>query len=720
MLHITSEQVQLQLKVLEKLSKQSSILYMDDFTNCLAPIYDREKEVPDFIKLPKSVPEMIAGDFNPSRVIDLRPIKEKLYYGDLPMWRNTSNKEYALHGFGLIEDNKTKPCTATLYDTSPHLNIGGATGHGKSITLNDIIITGALVHPPWKVQYYLNDPKVVELKPYATSKYMLPHVNTVAATSDPNYSISMLQYITKVMQDRNTIFEKVGVKNITDFVEHTGLEMPMLILILDECRSMYLKAGRLARVIDELIETYVVLARNTGGRCIMASQQVVEEMAPGTLVNINNRACLGCTADVSNKVIGNPGASINFGKRGKVTMNLKPSDKNIKDNIYLTCPFIPDIKSPNSRTMSDIFKYVSDIWDITGGERLESLSFYDDQTPLYKEVYINRVSNYIDIDCLFLGEPAFIYKDLHKLFHFSLSVQSNYDTALGNNILVMSPIAEMRYNILSLLLFNITQIKKKMPVILHVYSNIRAVQDKIKQMGYEIDKYGYDMDVEQSFYNRVKAIMYRNIVCTADERLFDDMEVPTGDFIDEVLKLSNLSNSSELKLKRAKFIIEISSEAKSKLILGLHDANKNNANEYAEIVISLLRLYEINNCESKQLIPQLFKTQFNVFMEYDQLKGVEIKTVSAKLDQYADIIRMGPLYGVITVILSGLLLNSSASLVPAFDNLIFYQVQGMILNSFKIRDDYPEYIGSDVFVYTNKKIPTNKCFKIKYPLMLGE
>src|SRR5690606_31617700 len=131
-------------------------------------------------------------------------------------------------------------------------NIGGATGHGKSVLANDIIITGSIVHPPWLVQFYLSDPKITEFKPYATGK-VLPHVNTVAATEDLAYAVSMLEYLIEIMNKRASIFEKFNVKNIDAFNKSSGLLMPMLVLVLDELKAMLITAGTWANKIDNLI-----------------------------------------------------------------------------------------------------------------------------------------------------------------------------------------------------------------------------------------------------------------------------------------------------------------------------------------------------------------------------------------------------------------------------------------------------------------------------------
>ena len=268
-----------QRTLLEKQAKTRSTLWFDEFIKSLIPVYE-SKELPDFVKIPKEVPYLLQGDFEPRYVMDLRPVKDAMYYREtFPVWRNDSHREFSLHGYGLFDNDKTKPSNIELFDTSPHKFLGGATGHGKSVSLNSIIMAGALVHAPWKVQFFLNDPKILEFKPFALAKKVMPHINTVAATSDPQFTISMLEYLIDVMNTRNKIFVQAGVKSIDSFNKNTGLSLPMLVLVLDECRAMYLNAARKKTYIDNLIAKFVALARNSGGRAILTSQEPVDEMS---------------------------------------------------------------------------------------------------------------------------------------------------------------------------------------------------------------------------------------------------------------------------------------------------------------------------------------------------------------------------------------------------------------------------------------------------------
>ncbi|MFF2798241.1 FtsK/SpoIIIE domain-containing protein, partial [Lysinibacillus xylanilyticus] len=288
MLAVSMEQMQQQVKEISAISSTPSIIYFDDFVKSLVPHYTKGN-LPDEIKIAKDEDALLAGDFEPAYVINIKDNLDILEYKGLPMWHNTSNDQFSLHGLGLVEGNKSSPSAFTLFDTNPHINIGGATGHGKSVLGNDILIASSLVHPPWLAQYYLSDPKIVELKPYATAEYQLPHVDAVAATEDPEYAISVLEHVLAKMDKRAAIFDRMKVKNIDSFNKTSGLVMPMMIVVLDELKAMLQTAGRRAAHVDKLIQAFVAKARFAGGRCIMLSQGVVTELDPATLKNVNIR-----------------------------------------------------------------------------------------------------------------------------------------------------------------------------------------------------------------------------------------------------------------------------------------------------------------------------------------------------------------------------------------------------------------------------------------------
>jgi hypothetical protein len=714
----TKEQVSKQVSAITDLSKQSPILYFDEFINSLARVYENY-ELPDEIRIPKPNDKLLKKDLEPVRVINLREVKHKLKYGNLNMWRCKHNNQFMLHGFGLIDNNKSKPFLGSLFDTSPHMYLGGATGHGKSVTLNDLIIAAALVHPPWKIQYYLNDPKITELAPYANYKYVMPHVNTVAATPDPNYTISMLQYIIDVMNTRNKIFTVNGVKNIDTFNSKFNLEMPMLVLILDECKSMYLYAKRQASTIDKLIEMFVALARNAGGRCVMASQQLVSEMSADTMANINIRAALGCQPNVSSKIIGNDGSSQYLGQYGKLIYNSHPGDGRKSDNIHITSPFLPDKPTSETKQLTEVFDYIHEMWQLCGGGRLESFSFYDEEKIIQGEYFDKYISDKVNLKNVFLGEPAFVYKRRYSYYSISLTPSGKFSTAMGCNFMCLSPIADMRFNFIAIWLCNLKYLKKTEPSQIQVYTTIKDIASKIEAMNYPYDSLTCTLDLEESLWNSVASIAARVIICKADDTVFSGKVFDDNPIYNAVLdNLSQYSNRGRIPRNRVYAWMEELKNPQYQQIFDLPQMGIESASIYADYLQMLVDMISSLKCDQTQVVPQLLPKKFLLYSEFDQVHGVEVKTQTSKLELWCNLIRLGPVYGVYTIIIASMLPFSGSVFNPAFDRLLLYSVTPNMINIFKLQDDYPEYNGKFTLVYTDKSLPGGRCVKLKYPSMV--
>ena len=739
---LDDDSISIQREVLIEYSKVKPHLLFDDFMQYLSSLYSKAddeilsaeaaakseedlrkiREKTRLVKIPKSNEALLKGDYEPRYVINFWDLKSHMIYDKFPMWRNFSSKEFALHGLGLIDNNKSKPHTQTLHDTSPHMLLGGATGHGKSVTLNDIIMAAALVHPPWKVQFYLNDPKIVEFKKYGLHEKPMPHLNVVAATADPQYSISLLEYIIEIMDIRNDIFAVAKVNNIEEFTQTTGLHMPMLLLVLDEVKSMYLAAAKKATYIDSLIELFVAKARNAGGRCIMASQSVVSEMSKDTMVNINIRAMLGCQPQMSTKMIGNPGAAINMGTKGKLVLNTKPGDENIKDNIPSTSPFIPNARNKEwaTRPLLEIFDHLYNTAEKIGYMRTETLSFYDDKKIITKEEWDEYLIDKASLAHVFLGEPAFIYKEKYDYYSTELLSLDSGKSLLGYNFLCLAPISAMRLNMLATFLSNFDEIRKREKIAVYVCSVTKKINNQIKNLGYIVDEYATSMDIEENFYDDVRSIYFRTLMVGTDDKVFSQVVVDNyPSWIIDKFKEYNISiDKNSLEFRRAIQLLELLQNGKSILILNLSPLAEKVYSQYLNIIKGLLNKWKSLQCETIAVTESTFPKVFNIYYDFCQMKGSEIKTLQAKLEQWHDIIRSGPEYGMYTIVVAKGVPNCAMAIASGYSHLLFYQVPTSAINPFKIQDYWPEYISPTTWVYTNKDLPGDYCFKLKFPAIV--
>lgn len=721
MLSVSLEQMQSQVKELTTLSGSPSIIYFDDFVKSLSPLYTRGK-VPDEIRIAKDEDSLLAGDYEPAHIINLKDNLDILDYKGLPMWHNTSNDELSLHGLGLIEGNKSAPSTFTLYDTNPHGNIGGATGHGKSVLANDLIIAASLVHPPWLVQFYLSDPKITEMKPYASAEHHLPHVNAVAATADPEYAISVLEYLLATMDKRASIFDRFKVKNIDGFNKTSGLIMPMMVLVLDELKAMMETAGRRAAHVDKLIQAFVAKARFAGGRCIMLSQGVVD-LDPATMKNVNIRVALGCTPGESEKLIGNPGAAVNLGTMGKITFN-SSAMKTLKENIYLTSPFLPDKATPQTNNIYDIFKHQEEVWEklTYPGARISPMSFFDQTAPLTKDAFEKEIKGKVSTERLFLGEPVYINKSEYPMAKTSLEPFDEYSDNLSNNILFLSSISKQRLNFLATLLLNFDELRKTRELDLRIYSPLNQTNQSIEKLGYKVDGYKESGDVADSFQTIVQQTYMKILVVKTDEMIFGGRDPEPQEMHEEIISdlQKEMGRVSTVMKRRIRSFLTQLEESTSQQVFGLSgklDPKGKNKAEYYTYASYLIYFYEDFNCVSSQLTVKNTPIDIRVFYNFHLLAGTEVKT-NRSMDLWMSIVKLGPVYGVHFIIVSDMLPGCGSALHGSFNKLVLYKPSNNAKAQHKIMDDYPTSELDIVYIYADKTLTSNRCVKIKMVTML--
>ena len=113
------------------------------------------------------------------RVID-QIISEKEKIEEL--WFNSTKNGINLRP-GLKDEEWSSPMAITLGDDSVHGLVAGRTGSGKSVFLNNMIFSLMAEYSPWELNIFLADFKRVEFSRYL-SKYEVPHIKAVAATSE--------------------------------------------------------------------------------------------------------------------------------------------------------------------------------------------------------------------------------------------------------------------------------------------------------------------------------------------------------------------------------------------------------------------------------------------------------------------------------------------------------------------------------------------------------
>jgi S-DNA-T family DNA segregation ATPase FtsK/SpoIIIE len=191
----------------------------------------------------------------------------------------------------------------------PHLLIAGATGSGKSVCINTIIMSILYHAKPDEVKMIMVDPKMVELSVYNGIPHLLLPVIT-----DAKKAAGALHWAVKEMTDRYELLAAAGVRNIEGFNEKADagalpeeipeekrVRMPQLVIILDEVADLMMVA---AADVEDSIVRLAQLARAAGIHLIIATQKPTVNVITGLIkANVPSRIAFSVSSGTDSRVI---------------------------------------------------------------------------------------------------------------------------------------------------------------------------------------------------------------------------------------------------------------------------------------------------------------------------------------------------------------------------------------------------------------------------------
>ncbi len=189
----------------------------------------------------------------------------------------------------------------------PHVLIAGATGSGKSVCINTIILSLIYKATPEEVQMIMIDPKVVELNIYNG----IPHL-MIPVVTDPKKAAAALHWGVAEMMDRYEKFAQMGVRDLKGYntkveslktaEDGTQLKkLPQIVIIVDELADlMMVSPGE----VEESICRLAQLARAAGIHLIIATQRPSVDVITGLIkANMPSRIAFSVTSGVDSRTI---------------------------------------------------------------------------------------------------------------------------------------------------------------------------------------------------------------------------------------------------------------------------------------------------------------------------------------------------------------------------------------------------------------------------------
>lgn len=221
-------------------------------------------------------------------------------------------KEDSKISFAAGKDIGGKPVIANIAKM-PHVLIAGATGSGKSVCINTIIMSILFKAHPDDVKFIMIDPKVVELSVYNG----IPHLLTPVVT-EPKKAAGALAWAVKEMMDRYETFAKFNVRNMEGYnskikngyfeqdiagekVKTEAERMPQIVVIVDELADLMMVA---AKEVEESICRLAQLARAAGIHLVIATQRPSVNVITGLIkANMPSRIAFAVTSGVDSRTI---------------------------------------------------------------------------------------------------------------------------------------------------------------------------------------------------------------------------------------------------------------------------------------------------------------------------------------------------------------------------------------------------------------------------------
>lgn len=188
----------------------------------------------------------------------------------------------------------------------PHLLIAGATGSGKSVCINTLIMSILYKADPKDVKLIMIDPKVVELSVYNG----IPHLFCPVVT-DPKEAAAALNWAVREMMDRYNKFKELGVRNISGYnekiqtvenAEAAGYaRMPYLVVIVDEFADLMMVASK---EVEDAVCRLAQLARAAGIHLVLATQRPSVNVITGVIkANIPSRIAFSVSSAIDSRTI---------------------------------------------------------------------------------------------------------------------------------------------------------------------------------------------------------------------------------------------------------------------------------------------------------------------------------------------------------------------------------------------------------------------------------
>jgi len=219
------------------------------------------------------------------------------------LWDVLSSPEFSTH----MKKNETNLALWKAIDGSmiikslekmPHLLVAGATWSGKSVGVNDFILSLIYQNTPSELKFLMVDPKQVELELYSGIPYMLGPIVT-----DPDKALKLLKRAVDEMEHRYTLLKNKRVKNLEEYNAKIIWEkMFRIVFVIDELADLMMSGNK--KEVENCITRIAQKARAIGIHLIVATQRPSVNVITGLIkANMPTRMAFGVVSEIDSRTI---------------------------------------------------------------------------------------------------------------------------------------------------------------------------------------------------------------------------------------------------------------------------------------------------------------------------------------------------------------------------------------------------------------------------------
>jgi Cdc6-like AAA superfamily ATPase len=227
-----------------------------------------------------------------------------------------------------------------------HAIVGGRSGKGKTVFLDNIIARAASIYSPDELRFVLLDMKGIEFNDYKK----LPHVQAFCSSTNFENAIKIIEFLQSELKNRETLFNSVEAKNIVDYKLKSGKEMPRLLVIIDEFQNLFTGNYKTDGFVEDiLIKQILRIGRAYGVHLICCTQSLGDGVRSSFLNNIPLRIAFQMTQDQSRSFLSINNSAADILKVGEAIYN--EQDGLLSENNLVQ---VDNLKS------EDVHKYIMD------------------------------------------------------------------------------------------------------------------------------------------------------------------------------------------------------------------------------------------------------------------------------------------------------------------------------------------------------------------------